>query len=983
MKKTLKWTGITLLVVFLLLLVTPFLFRGKIENAIKDAANDNLNARINWSDVNLSLIRNFPNLRIAIHGLTIDNTIAPFDSVRLAQIETIEAVVDIKSLWSDQINIKRIGIVKPILDVRVLADGTANYDIAKPDSTATEEEEPTTEEPSKFNIALKEYYLRNANVRYDDKSMPVFVDIVNLTHEGKGDFTQDLFQLITSTEAEKITVNYDGTTYLKNVKTSLKADVDMDMVNSKYTIAGNEIKLNELGLTAQGWVAMPAEDIDMDIQFNAPKNDFRQLLSMVPMEFASDLQGVDAKGTLALSGYVKGKYNETSMPNVGLNIGVKDGWFKYPDLPKSVNNIQIQSAIFADMNNTDNTTVDVDQFHLEMAENPVDMKLKLRTPESDPYLDFMCKAFINLDQVKEFIPLEKGDEVHGQINADIALKGNYSSIEKEKYDQFYAAGTLDIANVLFKSDSLPYDLQVNKAIFSFTPAYLDLSTFNAQIGKSDLKANGKINDYLAYALHDSLLQGNFNLQSNLLNLNEFMSSSEEAEATNQNTPTSTTENDAPLSPIELPGNIDFQLQAAIGTLLYDDIEITQVSGGVGLKNKIATLKNLTMNVLDGTVGMNGNYNAQNLEKPKMDFVFDIKNMDINKAANKFNTIDKLAPIAKACNGRFTTKFSMQSDLGTDMMPINKTVNGKGTLSTQSVALKDFEPLIKLADKINIEKLKKPQTINDINVSFKIENGTVTTDPFTIKLMDGVPAKVSGYTTLDQDVNYSVDMDIPMDKFAAGALNQANTWIGELNNKLGSNLSVSNKINMIALITGTMADPKISVTSKALGADAVANLKEQAITAVKEEAKQQLTNLKNEALEKAIAEKERLVNEAKAARDRALAEAQTQADKAKQEGQELAQKAKDAAYKAADDLVNKAKNPLEKAGAKLAADKAKKEADNAYNKAVEKTNQEADKITALAKTKADKLVSDAEAKGDKLIENANASGDKQIGKIDGK
>ena len=68
MKKAFKWTGIVLGVIFLFLLVAPFLFKGKIESAIKQAANDNLNARVNWSDVSLSLIRNFPNLRVSVEG---------------------------------------------------------------------------------------------------------------------------------------------------------------------------------------------------------------------------------------------------------------------------------------------------------------------------------------------------------------------------------------------------------------------------------------------------------------------------------------------------------------------------------------------------------------------------------------------------------------------------------------------------------------------------------------------------------------------------------------------------------------------------------------------------------------------------------------------------------------------------------------------------------------------------------------------------
>jgi hypothetical protein len=37
---------------------------------------------------------------------------------------------------------------------------------------------------------------------------------------------------------------------------------------------------------------MPADDIDMDLKWDAKKTDFGTLLSLVPAEFASDLTGV-------------------------------------------------------------------------------------------------------------------------------------------------------------------------------------------------------------------------------------------------------------------------------------------------------------------------------------------------------------------------------------------------------------------------------------------------------------------------------------------------------------------------------------------------------------------------------------------------------------------------------------------------------------------------------------------------------------------
>jgi uncharacterized protein involved in outer membrane biogenesis len=956
MKKVLKYTGITIGVIFILLLIAPFLFKGKIVDAVKQAANDNLNATVNFDDVSLSLIRNFPNLRLTIDNFSVVNK-APFDSVQLVKIESLVAVIDIKSVFGDQIQIKKIGLVKPNFDVRVLADGTANYDIAIADTTAVEEV-PADTAASTFSMKLKEYYIEDANIRYEDLTMPFLLDLKGFDHSGSGDFTADIFTLETMTHADTASFHYDGTTYMNEVVTDIKVDLEMDMKNMKFTFSNNEIKLNELYLAANGWVSMPEENIDMDITFNATKTDFKNLLSMVPAEFAKDLKGVDVSGKMGVDGFVKGTYNDDSMPNVGLNLFVENGRFKYPDLPKSVENIQIKSSIYADMNVMDKTTVDVDKFHLEMASSPVDMTLHLRTPESDPYIDFMCKAFVDLNNVKEFIPLEEGEKVHGQIKADVNLKGNMSSVETEQYDKFYAAGQIDITNVLFDSDSLPYDLNVNNASFIFNPAYLNLAAFDAKIGRSDLQANGKIDNYLAYALKDSLLAGVFNVSSQLMDLNEFMTDDTAAAAPaaeGEATPTTEATSEA-LAPIELPGNIDFSLNASFAKMIYDKTEITNVKGGIQLKDKIASLKNLAMNVLEGSVVMTGHYNAQNLAAPKMDFLFDIKNMDINKAANEFNTIDKLAPIAKACTGKFSTKFNMKSLLGQDMMPVNATVNGAGSLSTSGVQIKDFAPLVKLAEKINLDKLKNPK-VGDVNVSFKIVDGKVNVDPFNVKV-DDMQAKVSGYTTLDQIIDYNVEMDVPFEKFPSNIVNQAGSFIGDLNKKLGTNVSLGNKVNVIARITGTITDPKVGVTSKALGADAVQDLKTQAVEAIKTEIKEQATNLKNDALEKAIAEKAKLV-----------AQAQEQANKIKAEAAEAAKKAKEQAYKLADDMEKSYKNPLEKAAKKLAADKMRKTADEGYNKSIDEANK-----------RADKLVVDASAKGDKLIQDANAAGDKQINKV---
>jgi len=938
MKKFLKITGITLVSILALLIILPFAFKGKIKSAIIEAANENLNARFNFEDVSLSLIKNFPNLHLTIEGISIENT-GDFEGVTLAKIEKIETVIDLSSLFGDEYKIRKLGLNRPVFDVRVMADGRANYDIAKAsaDTTDTAADEPST--PFKMN--LKEYFIRNSDIRYEDQTFPMTLTISDMTHEGSGDFTSDLFVLQTLTTMASLDVVYDGTRYIKNARTNLKADLDMDMKAMKFTFKENELKMNELGLKVDGWLAMPDENMDMDIQFSTLKNDFRELLSMVPAEFASDLQGVDVTGTMSFSGFVRGRMNDTSMPGFGLDIAVDKGRFKYPDLPSSVDNIYVKASIDAsDGNDYDKMKIDVSRFDLTMAGNPVSATLALRTPMSDPDIDCTVKAFLDFDKIKDIVPLTQGDKLTGTLDADVAMRGRLSAVEQEEYDRFHAAGGIRINGMLYTSDSIAYDMMINKADFAFSPQFLALNAFDATIGRSDLSASGRIDNYLQYFLRDSLLEGTFALRSRLMDLNEFVSAEEET-ATAEEAPA-----DSATGVIEIPGNVRFVLNSTFDRMVYDNIEMTNINGQITVDDRVARLRNLYMNLMEGKLGMNGTYDSRDIAKPTFDFDFDIRDFDIQKTATTFNTVDKLAPIASKCAGRFSTALKMKSLLDVNMIPIESTITGSGTLQTKSVFIQGFEPLNKLASELGIKRLEK-QTIDDIRVSYRFEDGKIITDPFTVKL-DGMPATLEGHTTFSQEIDYSMKMDVPMGKLPGNLTTQASGLLGQINSQLGSNISIGSKIPVKLRITGTVTNPKIAANYGEVAKGAVQDLKEEVKELIKEEVKEVIDNTKAEAIAKAKAEADKLMAEAQKTADKIKAEAQSAADKVKAEG-----------YKQAQDLEKSAKNPLEKGAKKLAADQLRKETDKKAQQLKDEADKQANKILAEAQNKADALIKKAE------------------------
>jgi AsmA-like C-terminal region/AsmA family len=953
MKKAFKIVAIIIASLFAILLIIPFAFESKIYELVQKKANENLNATVSFTDVDLSLIRNFPHLRVSVEGLKVINK-APFDSVQLAKIENFSIVINVKSLFSDQIEIGQIILDQPQLDVRVLPDGTANYDIAIPDSAQTPQPEADKGKP--IHLALSRYAIEKGNIRYDDKTMPMVMEFKNLTHEGSGDFADEIFTLSTQTDADETTFWFDGVTYTNKAKTIIKADLAMDLKNMKFEFKENEIQLNQLFLQANGWVSMPAENIDMDITFGATQTAFKNLLSMVPMEFAKDLNGVEASGNIGLNGYIKGTYNETSMPGIGLQVNIENGHFKYPDLPKSVDDVQLKLAVVADMNNEDNSTIDLDLCHLSIAGNPVDMVLHLKTPESNPYVDFDGNLNIDLNTLKDVIPIGKEEKITGIIQADMMFKGYIKAAESGNIGSLQAEGMLDISQFDYESDSLPYDIFVNKMHLDFNPQFAALSKLDLKVGNTQMTMDGKVTHYLEYAINDDPLVGNLNFYSPSVNVNDFM---EAAPSNTSSEPTTTAEgaDNTGSSVVVLPRNIDFTLSAKIDQLLYDKAQFADINGNIQLQNGKAIMNQLSLKGLGGSVMLDGWYDGNEGVKPAMDMSIQLQEVDIQTTTKTFVTLNKWATIAQSCDGKISMLLAINTLLDQQMMPINASVDASGKLSTQSVMIKDYAPLIKVAEKTNMDKWKQPLSLRDINVSFTIKNGIITIHPFTFQL-DGIPVKMEGEATLDQKINYTIDTDIPFDKFPAGIVNQANSFLGQINAKLGTKLSTGNKINLIARISGDVTNPEVKVTSKALGDQAVQDLKEEVISMVKEEVKEKVTELKDDALEKAKAEKERLVKEA-----------QAQAEKMKSEARAAAGKAKQEAYKQADALANKGGNPLEKMANKKLAEEARKKADQAYEKSIKESD-----------AKTDKLVQDAAKKGDQLIQEADQKGTQQINKI---
>jgi len=737
---------------------------------------------------------------------------------------------------------------------------------------------------------------------YDDKSLGFKTVIKKLNHSGKGDFTADITNLSTKTEIEALDVMYEGITYLSKVKVDYKADFMLDLAQSIYEFKDNELLLNELPLSFQGKIAMPGDDIDMDITFKALKSEFKTFLSIVPGTFTEDFKNLKSSGTLALAGFVKGIYNEKSIPAFDINLNIENGMFQYPDLPEAVKNVQVACKINCPGVDADRTVVNVSKFHMDFGAFPFDATLLLKTPISDPDIDTKIVSNVDLGKVNAFYPLEKGTELSGIMKADMQFKGKMSAIEKEQYDKFYAAGDLQLNNFKYNAPDLAEAIAISNAAFNFTPKFAELTNFNMTLGKSDISIKGKIDKYLGYVFKNDELSGSLDMKSNYLNVNPYLTDSPEA-ASDQPQETSSVEY------FQLPDKINFTFTANLVKVIYDNMELNNIRGSINLKDRVLSMRNVAMETLGGSMTANGSYNTQKTSGADIAMALGMKDINIRETATTFNTVEQLAPIAKNTVGKVSGSVNFNMTTDKELNPIYPTLNGKGALQTSMIVIEGFEMVKKIAETLKMDKLKKWQ-MERINISFEIKEGRIFVEPFETKI-GNYKAKIGGSNGFDQSISYVMDIDIPRSEFGGAANAVLNNIVAQANTK-GLNAGVGDIIPVELRIGGTFSNPTISTDINDKAKDAFKDLKDEAEQRLREEAERRKKELEDKArgeVDKAKKEVEDKVNqevdkakqEAERIRAEAERKAKEEADRAKKEAE---RKAEEEAKKRAKDLFKR-------------------------------------------------------------------------------
>jgi len=443
--------------------------------------------------------------------------------------------------------------------------------------------------------------------------------------------------------------------------------------------------------------------------------------------------------------------------------------------------------------NVDDTFIDINTLDFKIDQDVFQSEAHIKNLTGNMLINAKLDGVLNLANVTKAYPIELENQLSGILKGKLNTAFDMNAIETNAYERIKNNGSVSISGFIFSSEAIVNPIQINKADLTLKPGIVSLNSFDALTGKSDFSATGTITNLLGFLLSDKKLQGNFDVNSNTFAISDFMMEDESTSETSNKT-TSDTES------LKIPDFLDCKITANAKTVLYDNLILKNVKGELLIKDQNANLRNMTMDLFKGQLGISGNVSTKEA-KPKFDMKLAMQQFDISQSFEGLDMLKALAPIAKVLEGKLNSTIDVGGLLDENFSPDLATISGNALaeILTSKVNANQSAILSGLDSKLDFLDFDEFD-LKELKTKLSFENGQVSVKPFTINYKD-VPIEVSGTHSFSNTMNYSAVMQVPA-KYLGG---DANRLIDEINDSEIDDISIP----VTANIGGTFSSPNIT------------------------------------------------------------------------------------------------------------------------------------------------------------------------------
>lgn len=451
--KILKWMGISIASILFLMFIIPILFPGTISEQVKIFANQHLAGKLDYRRTHLTFFRHFPSLTVSVDDFLLKGS-KPFQQDTLLAAREVAVGINLKNLIFDrEVKIDEIYVTDAYGNVFVNSKGEANYNVyvSKP------LQKPKDTTGSGTSIKLDLIKLKNWNITYRDHAARVLVDAKGLNYTGRGGLSEDIFDLETDLDIDKLDFSLNRIYYAK--QKTLHADL-ITRINTNaltFVLRKNELRINDLPLKFTGFLSILKDGYNLDVKAASEKTTIRDMISVLPPQYLDWAKDTKIEGNSDLFFNLKGRFSEQKnlKPRLKARLLVRDGFVSNGKAPVPMNHLNMDLNV--DLPSLDTNQLAIDLKNLGFDLGPKNsFKAVVKTKGLDEMqINADIKGAVDLQTLDQALGL-KDIDMRGLMDTNIKANGVFS-LDKKLFPK--TNGYLNLKNGWLKTKYYPNPIQ--------------------------------------------------------------------------------------------------------------------------------------------------------------------------------------------------------------------------------------------------------------------------------------------------------------------------------------------------------------------------------------------------------------------------------------------------------------------------------------------------------------------------------------------
>lgn len=490
--------------------------------------------------------------------------------------------------------------------------------------------------------------------------------------------------------------------------------------------------------------------------FSMPAIDarIRAQMDLAKLDQALGLQNMDLKGVLKSNIVANGVYDKLNnqFPITKGDFSLKNGYLKTNYYPNPIDRINLYVTTNNNTGTFKDLKIKIEPSSFQFEGKPFTMNATFENFEDIAY-SIQAKGELDLEKLYQVFSVD-GIDMTGYAKVDVSFKGKQSDATNGNYNQLHNQGKIELNNVKTFSNYFPLPFIINEGTFVFNQNDMTFSNFKATYGQSDFKMEGKMQNVINYYLSESeLLKGNFSFQSNRIEVDEFMiKDSIPSKDENIEKPIISSE------VIAIPPRFNLVLDAFAQKVVFDGINIDQLSGKLIMNQGKLILQNTNFQLIGTKVNMNASYANESNQLANFDFSINATDFDIKRAYAELPMFREMVSSAEFAEGIVSLNYKIGGKLDEKMGPIYPSLIGGGVLSVKEVKMKGYKLFNTVSKKTNNESLTNPD-LSKVDIKSTVKNNLVKIERFKFKVA-GFRTRIEGESSFDGKINMKMRLGLP-------------------------------------------------------------------------------------------------------------------------------------------------------------------------------------------------------------------------------